>query len=67
MELQNNPQPKFVPEPDLCTVHAQRPVDRILWTSCGKLMDHIRQVLRYHHYSYRTEQALMNKPSFGIK
>ncbi|MBC8457136.1 MAG: phage integrase N-terminal SAM-like domain-containing protein [Deltaproteobacteria bacterium] len=22
-----------------------------------KLMDQVRQVLRYHHYAYRTEQA----------
>jgi len=22
-----------------------------------KLMDHVREVLRYHHYSYRTEQT----------
>ena len=25
-----------------------------------KLMDQVRQVLRYHHYSYRTEQAYCN-------
>ncbi len=29
MELQGNLQPKFVPDPDLCTVH------RILWTPCN--------------------------------
>ena len=45
MELQDNLQPEFVPDPDLCTA------------SCGKLMDQVRQVLRYHHYAYRTEQA----------
>ena len=48
MELQNNPQPKFVPDRNL------------------ELMDQVRQVLRYHQYSYRTEQALMNKPSFSV-
>ena len=25
-----------------------------------KLMDQVRQVLRYHHYSYGTEQAYCN-------
>ena len=39
MELQDNLQPKFVPDRNL------------------KLLDQVRQVLRYHHYSYRIEQA----------
>ena len=45
MELQNNLQPIFVPDRNL------------------KLSDQVRQVFpkdpleRYHHYSYRTEQA----------
>jgi len=39
MELANQSQPKFIPDPDL------------------KLMEQVIQVLRYHHYSYRTEQA----------
>jgi hypothetical protein len=25
-----------------------------------KLMDQVRQVLRYHHYAYRTEQTYCN-------
>lgn len=32
-----------------------------------KLMDHVRQVLRYHHYAYRTERTYCDWVEYYIK
>ncbi|MFQ6606934.1 MAG: site-specific integrase [Fidelibacterota bacterium] len=45
---------KFPPDTELYTAH------NVLRTSYGELMDQVRQVLRYHHYAYRTELTYCN-------